>query len=59
MELLKFLLPQYIEEGKRSLVVAIGCTGGHHRSVAVAEKLGHDTAELGYPVECRHRDIEK
>ena len=59
VDLLKFLLPQYLEEGKRSIVVAIGCTGGHHRSVAVAEKLSRETSDMGYPVECRHRDIDK
>lgn len=58
-ELLKFLLPQYVEEGKRNLVVAFGCTGGHHRSVSLAVKIGTNIAELGYPVEFRHRDIEK
>lgn len=58
-ELLKFLLPQYVEEGKRNLVVAFGCTGGHHRSASLAVKIGTDIAELGYPVEFRHRDIEK
>ena len=58
-DLLKFLLPQYIEEGKHNLVVAFGCTGGHHRSVTLANKIGVDISELGYSVEFRHRDIEK
>ena len=58
-DLLKFLLPQYIEEGKHNLVVAFGCTGGHHRSVSIANKVAADIAELGYSVEFRHRDIEK
>lgn len=58
-DLLKFLLPQYIEEGKRNLVIAFGCTGGHHRSVALAVKVGNVFSSLGYPVEFRHRDIDK
>ena len=58
-DLLKFLLPQYIEEGKHNLVVAFGCTGGHHRSVALAAKVGSLVSDMGYPVEFRHRDIDK
>lgn len=58
-DLLKFLLPQYIEEGKHNLVVAFGCTGGHHRSVALAVKIGGLVSEMGYSVDYRHRDIEK
>ena len=58
-DLLKFLLPQYIEEGKHSLVVAFGCTGGHHRSVALAAKIGEAISSMGYAVEYRHRDIEE
>ena len=58
-KMLKSLLPLYAEEGKTALVVAIGCTGGHHRSVAVA----HETAEFikkeGYPVTENHRDISR
>lgn len=58
--LLDFLLPQYVAEGKSHLVVAIGCTGGRHRSVAVAEHLGQryrDSEQLSVAVS--HRDIEK
>ena len=58
-DLLKFLLPQYIEEGKHSLVVAFGCTGGHHRSVALAAKIGEAISSMGYAVEYRHLDIEE
>ena len=58
-DLLLFLLPQYIEEGKHVLVVAVGCTGGHHRSVAVAAALGEALTEHGYYVRIRHRDLEK
>jgi UPF0042 nucleotide-binding protein len=58
--LLDFLLPQYVEEGKSHLVIAIGCTGGRHRSVAIAEHLAeryrdHD----GLDVAVAHRDIDK
>ena len=58
-KMLSFLLPLYSEEGKAMLVIAIGCTGGHHRSVAVAHKLAeHITAE-GYQVTENHRDISR
>ncbi|MBQ8830658.1 MAG: RNase adapter RapZ [Oscillospiraceae bacterium] len=58
-DLMSFLLPQYIEEGKHNLVVAFGCTGGHHRSVALAAKIGEAVSNMGYTVEYRHRDIEE
>jgi len=58
-EMLNFLLPHYIEEGKRYLVVCIGCTGGRHRSVAIASALAEYLEKNGYPVDCIHRDIEK
>lgn len=57
-ELLGFLLPHYREEGKKRLVVAVGCTGGQHRSVAIAEALGKWLEENGCLVEVRHRDME-
>ena len=57
-DLLDFLLPHYREEGKRRLVIAVGCTGGQHRSVAIAEALGAWLAENGCRVEIRHRDME-
>lgn len=57
--LLAFLLPQYLEEGKRSLTIAVGCTGGRHRSVAVTRALAALVRELGYPARELHRDIEK
>lgn len=56
-ELLAFLLPQYVEEGKSSLVVAIGCTGGHHRSVAIAHAITDFVRQKGYRVDEQHRDI--
>jgi UPF0042 nucleotide-binding protein len=58
-EMMEFLLPHYIEEGKRYLVVCIGCTGGRHRSVAVAHALAERLSGAGYAVDCIHRDIDK
>ena len=51
-----WLLPRYEEEGKSMLVVAVGCTGGHHRSVAVAHDLAEFFREMGYQVSESHRD---
>ncbi|NDE90886.1 MAG: RNase adapter RapZ [Alphaproteobacteria bacterium] len=62
MSMLNFLfplLPRYKEEGKNYLTVALGCTGGRHRSVFVAEQLGTMLAAQGYIVALTHRDIEK
>jgi RNase adapter protein RapZ len=57
-ELLAFLLPQYIKEGKTYLTVAIGCTGGRHRSIAIAEALGRRLKRVkGIQVRVRHRDV--
>lgn len=58
-DLLEFLLPCYISEGKNTLVVAIGCTGGKHRSVAIAEEISVYLKEKGYFVISNHRDIGK
>lgn len=58
-ELLSFLIPHYIKEGKVHLVVAIGCTGGQHRSVAIAHKLGELLEQEDYEISVKHRDIEK
>jgi RNase adapter protein RapZ len=58
MPLLEYLLPQYVAEGKAHLVVAIGCTGGRHRSVAIAEHLAaRFRDEPDYFVEVQHRDV--
>jgi UPF0042 nucleotide-binding protein len=58
--LLDYLLPQYLAEGKAHLVIGIGCTGGRHRSVAIAEGLaGHFKQTPEYEVEVVHRDIDK
>jgi RNase adapter protein RapZ len=58
--LLEYLLPQYVGEGKAHLVVAIGCTGGRHRSVVIAERLAaHFRADDRYFVEIEHRDVDR
>ena len=57
--MLQFLLPHYREEGKTVLVVAVGCTGGRHRSVAVTRALAAFIRQLGYPVAENHRDITR
>jgi UPF0042 nucleotide-binding protein len=57
-ELLAFVLPKYEREGKSYLTIALGCTGGRHRSVAIAEALARDLSSvLGSPVAVVHRDI--
>jgi RNase adapter protein RapZ len=58
-ELLAFLLPRYRNEGKSYLTIAIGCTGGKHRSVAVAAALSARLEDSGQPVRLWHRDLEK
>ncbi|MEO8071463.1 MAG: RNase adapter RapZ [Acidobacteriota bacterium] len=59
VSLLKFLLPQYVEEGKAYLTIAIGCTGGRHRSVAIAKALVDElTTVRGIQLRVRHRDVE-
>lgn len=59
MALLKTALPGYKNEGKTSLTIAIGCTGGQHRSVALAERVGHALQAENYPVDITHRDLTK
>ncbi|MCM3004519.1 RNase adapter RapZ [Priestia koreensis] len=58
IDLLAFMLPHYKREGKSQLVVAIGCTGGQHRSVTLAEHIGHHF-ETEYNTHISHRDIER
>lgn len=57
--LIGFLLPQYVEEGKTGLVIAIGCTGGQHRSVAVAKALADFIRQKGYEASENHRDMTR
>ncbi len=58
MGLLRFLLPHYVKEGRSQLVISIGCTGGRHRSVTIANEVGQRLAEEGYSVYLHHREID-
>lgn len=58
-DLLHFLLPLYEEEGKSGLVIAVGCTGGQHRSVAMAHAIAEQIREIGYQVSEGHRDMTR
>lgn len=57
-DMVEFLLPQYVEEGKMQLVISIGCTGGKHRSVALAEELREFLTQKNYYTVVTHRDIK-
>ncbi|MBQ2679528.1 MAG: RNase adapter RapZ [Firmicutes bacterium] len=59
VNLLEFLIPYYIREGKNQLVISIGCTGGKHRSVTIAKALGNELICAGHSVIINHNDIEK
>ena len=59
IDLLLFLLPAHLAEGKAHLSIGFGCTGGQHRSVAVAEIVGNVLSEAGWPVSKRHRELER
>jgi len=56
-ELLTYLLPHYIREGKSYLTIAFGCTGGQHRSVMMADQIRKNLADAGFKVKVSHRDI--
>lgn len=58
-DLLALVLPAYVREGKAYLSIGVGCTGGHHRSVVIAEELGKIVASLGYSARVRHRDVNR
>lgn len=58
-DLLAFSLPLYAEEGKTSLAVAVGCTGGHHRSVAITHALAEFIRRQGYQTAENHRDMSR
>ena len=59
IDMIEFLIPYYIKEGKSQLVVAIGCTGGRHRSVTMANMLSERLKEKNHRVIVEHRDIEE
>ncbi len=59
LDLITLLLPAHRDEGKAHLTIGFGCTGGQHRSVAVAELLAKDLALAGWPVSKRHRELER
>ena len=58
-DMLEFLLPHYIKEGKSYLTVAFGCTGGQHRSVFIAEEMKHRLEQAGYRAKANHRDMPR
>ena len=58
-DMLTFLIPNYIIEGKNQLVVAIGCTGGKHRSVTLANAITKRLADNNFGIKVEHRDVEK
>lgn len=57
--LIGFLLPRYVEEGKAVLVIAVGCTGGKHRSVAITRAIAEFIRQKGYPASENHRDMTR
>jgi UPF0042 nucleotide-binding protein len=57
--MLAYLIPHYIREGKSYLTIAFGCTGGHHRSVMMAEAVRRGLAKRGYTTKVVHRDLDK
>lgn len=61
VDMIKFLIPNYIEEGKNQLVIGIGCTGGHHRSVTIANELYNqlNSLDASYGIRLSHRDIDR
>lgn len=61
VDMIKFLIPNYIKEGKNQLVIGIGCTGGHHRSVTIANELYNqlNSSDASYGIRLSHRDIDR
>lgn len=58
-DLLEFSLPLYVKEGKSGLTVAVGCTGGKHRSITFARQIGSFCEKMGYPYTMQHRDAKR
>jgi len=58
-QLLIYLLPHYIREGKSYLTIAFGCTGGHHRSVMIADQIRKNLSQAGFHTKVTHRDLAK
>ena len=59
-DMVEFLLPNYVQEGKNQLIIALGCTGGQHRSVTIANALYQFIQDIdSYGVRIEHRDIQK
>ena len=55
---LKYIIPNYTVSGKKEMFYAVGCTGGFHRSVAIAEAVSKKLTENGFEVVCQHRDLD-
>jgi RNase adapter protein RapZ len=58
-DLLVYLMPHYVREGKSYLTIGFGCTGGHHRSVMIADQIRANLAGAGYQAKATHRDAAK
>lgn len=58
-DMLKYLIPNYLKEGKRQLIISIGCTGGRHRSVTIANEIYNRLIDDGYNANVEHRDIDE
>ena len=58
-DMISFLIPGYVKEGKNQLVIAVGCTGGHHRSVTIANALAERMSDGDYGINLYHRDINR
>ena len=59
VDMLEFLIPNYVKEGKRQLIISVGCTGGRHRSVAIANQIYENLYDKNYNVYIEHRDIKE
>jgi UPF0042 nucleotide-binding protein len=59
LSLLEFVVPGYVAEGKSYLTLAVGCTGGRHRSVVVADELARFFRDRGLPASVEHRDVDR